>query len=82
MSVETHRALDAAIAAHFADECGGATPTGYVVQIAGVSFEDLDNGQTQYLRSAPEGQDIHVTAGLYRYGSRWIDIAITAGEGT
>lgn len=68
MSADTKAALDEAIAAHFGDAWDGAILTGYVLQMAGVTADDIQDGeQTSYFREVAEGQPSHVTLGLLDY---------------
>lgn len=64
MSDKTKAALDEAIAAHFADEQGGAILTGYVLQAKGQGFAAEDSDRTRMLRAIAEGQDYITTLGL------------------
>lgn len=68
MSVDTKAALDNAIAAHFGEAWDGAILTGYVLQMAGVTTADIEDGeQTSYYREVAEGQASHTTLGLLDY---------------
>lgn len=67
MSADTKAALDAALAAHFADELDGAIVTAYVTQAAAMTSFDFDAERTQYFRTCAEGQSAHVTLGILDY---------------
>jgi len=68
MSAETKDALDEAIAAHFGTEWDGAILTGYILQMSGVTSEDIESGeQHSYFRETANGQAAHVTLGLLDY---------------
>lgn len=67
MSADTKAAMDDAIAAHFADECGGALVNAYVIQISGESMDDLDANQWSSLREAADGQAVVTTLGLLSF---------------
>lgn len=67
MSAETKAALDNAIAAHFADVMDGALVNGYLLQIAGESVEDVDNGEFSALRETSDTQSPMTTLGLVEY---------------
>lgn len=71
MSVETKSALDAAIAAHVADECAGALVSGYVLQAAYFSTTTIDHGTTGYVREFAEDQAWHTGYGLANYLVDW-----------
>lgn len=65
MSEQTKAALDAAIAAHIADECDEPTiVTGYVLHAAHLSTENIDRGSTGYFAEYGEQQAYHVCLGL------------------
>lgn len=61
MSEQTKAALDAAIAAHVADDRPGHYVSGYLLQVVGNNLEDRLSWYQQYF---PESQPFHVTAGL------------------
>lgn len=68
MSDETKAAMDEAIAAHFSDEWEGAIVTGYVLQLCGVTSDDIEAGdQTSYMREVHDGQPSHASLGLLNY---------------
>ena len=67
MSAETQRAMEDAIAAHFADE-REATMTGYYVVMKGKSIEDLERENTRYLTIAPDHMEYDQVLGLARFG--------------
>lgn len=64
MSAETKVALDAAIAAHVADECEGGTITGYVIQAQYQDVEMMTDNLTGYIRVIADGQGFTTTLGL------------------
>lgn len=64
MSDTTKADLDAALAAHIADECEGGIITGYVPQAAYFSENTLDHGTTGYLREFADNQAYHIGYGL------------------
>lgn len=65
MSDTTKAALDEAIAAHFADEQDGALVTGYVLQVQGQGFTEVDDDSTtRFLRAIAENQGVVVSLGL------------------
>lgn len=67
MSAQTEKAMEEAIAAHFADE-RGATMTSYFVVVKGKTLEDLDNGITRYLVASPDRAEYDQVLGLARFG--------------
>ena len=67
MSADTQRAMEDAIAAHFADE-RGATITGYYVVMKGKSIEDLERENTRYLTMAADHMEYDQVLGLARFG--------------
>lgn len=69
--------MDAAIAAHVADECDGATLTGYVLQTQSTTLDMLSDGLTGYLRCVADGQGFTTSLGLARY----VGLALDAGIG-
>ncbi|SIN72722.1 hypothetical protein [Agromyces cerinus] len=77
MSLETKTALDAAIDAHFADETDGALVSGYILQLFGSSFDDLDQGQVSVLREVAEGQNFITSLGIADYISQTIRHTVT-----
>ena len=80
MSTDTKAVLDTAIAAHFGEAWGGAILTGYVLQMAGVTTADLENGeQTSYFREVAEGQASHITLGLLDYSHTMFRYNLTPG---
>lgn len=64
MSTETKKHLDAAIAAHVADEQDGAIVTGYVLQTSNMNSLHYEKGTTGYLLEFAENQPFHVGVGL------------------
>lgn len=77
MSDATKDALDEAIAAHFADEMGGAIVQGYLLQIAGDSLEDMERNLWSAFRATPDGQAFITTLGLAHYSVRSLEILMT-----
>ena len=76
MSAETKAALDAAMAAHVADEseeAEGVILTGYVCQTQFTSMSLIDEEMTGYQRIIQEGQNLTTTLGLMHYGQRMLD---------
>jgi hypothetical protein len=80
MSAETKAALDAAISNHFAEVMQGAMVSGYVMQIAGESLEDMDANQWSTLREASDEQPFLTTLGLCTYLARSLDAILTENE--
>lgn len=81
MSDQTKAALDQAIAAHFGDSWEGAIVTGYVLQMCGLTMDDIENGQqTSYFREVAENQPSHVTLGLLDYSHTMFRYAINTYE--
>ena len=81
MSSETKTALDTAIAAHFADVCGGAIVHGYLLQIHGDSLEDMAANQWSALRETSDGQSFITTLGLIHYAKRSTEVAMSEYAG-
>lgn len=80
MSDATKQALDAALAAHVADECEGGTLTGYVIQ---AQYQDIDmmaDNLTGYLRIVANGQGFTTTLGLARHLMVRLDAAAVDDE--
>lgn len=77
MSLETKYAMDAAIEAHFADECEHALVTGYILQLFGSSIDDLEDDGIRTLREVAEGQNFITSLGIADYVSQTIRHAIT-----
>ncbi len=75
MSDATKAALDAAIAAHIADECDGGTLTGYVIQAQYQDISMMDENLTGYLRIVAEGQGFTTSLGLARHLAVRLDAA-------
>ncbi|MGK0740408.1 hypothetical protein ACSHWG_00765 [Leucobacter sp. Z1108] len=67
MSEQSKSALDAAIAAHVADESGSSMVTGYVLCVAHQGIEDMDAGRTRYLGGFADNQAYHSALGLAGY---------------
>ena len=64
MSAETKAALDAAIAAHVADETPESLVTGYALIVSNATVEDFDQERTRYFCEYAEQQPFHVALGL------------------
>jgi hypothetical protein len=64
VSAETKQALDAAIAAHAADEGAGGVVTGYALIVSTSTLEQFDDKVTEYLAEYAERQPFHVGLGL------------------
>jgi len=66
VSAETKAALDAAIAAHVADETAQPTTvvTGYVLIVSHGTAEDFDNEITQYFAEYADRQPYHTALGI------------------
>jgi hypothetical protein len=64
MSDATKDSLDAALAAHIADECDGALVSGYVLQAAYFNGDTIQHGTTGYMREFADNQAFHVGYGL------------------
>lgn len=64
MSAETKAALDAAIAAHVADETPGSVVTGYALIASNATVEDFDEEVTRYYCEYADQQPFHVGLGL------------------
>lgn len=64
MSEQTKTALDAAIAAHVADETGSELVTGYVLCVAAQNLTDLESSRTKYHAEYATGQAYHSAVGL------------------
>jgi hypothetical protein len=76
VSDQTKADLDAAIAAHFADEQDGAIVTGYALQVQGTGFTDeRDGDRVRMLRALAEGQNYITTLGLID----WMRVTAQAG---
>lgn len=81
MSVETKAVLDAAIAAHVADECDGEMVTGWVLQTCGTRADYVDESRTGYLRVVADGQVFTTSLGLATYLHAQMMNAALPGEG-
>lgn len=68
MSDATGKALEEAIAAHFADERDGAVMTGYFLVAKGKTFDDLAAGRTKYITTCPDEMEYDQVLGLARFG--------------
>ena len=64
MSAETRAALDAAIAAHVADECDGDMVTDWVVVTETTTIDMLDSGDGSMVIEAPDMQSNYLSEGL------------------
>lgn len=66
MSTETKAALDAAIAAHVADEgeAAGSIVTGYALIVSHSTVDDFDDEITRYLAEYADRQPFHAALGL------------------
>jgi hypothetical protein len=64
VSDQTKEAMDAAIAAHIADEADGALITGYVLHAAYFNTDTDTRGSTGYYHDCAEGQGYHIGLGL------------------
>ena len=74
MSDATKAAVDDAIAAHIADECGGALVNGYVIQIEYVGMRpDAESG---WFRMVAPGQTMTLTIGLVHYLAQRVAMAV------
>lgn len=73
MSAETKTALDRALQAHVADECGGdELVTAYVIACATTSFSDPgEENRHSYYMDCPNNQPPHVSRGLSDIMSEW-----------
>ena len=80
VSEQTKTALDAALAAHVADECDGGLVTGYVCQAQFATVEMMDDETTGYLRIIADGQNLTTTIGLVHYAQRRLDACIVDDE--
>lgn len=80
MSAETKTALDNAVSAHFQDVMQGAIVTGYLLQIAGESIEDLDANQWSALREVADNQPFLTTLGLSAYTVRSLEAQMMESE--
>ena len=67
MSDATKANLEAAIAAHFADEFGGAIATEWLLMTYGSHMERAGG---YYMRDWPVGQAVHHTSGLLDYAQQ------------
>lgn len=79
MSMHTKRALEAAVAAHLADECDDAYLTGYVIQIVGI--EPLAEHETSevYLTAFMDSLPYHAGVGLSQMLGRYFDASFVYG---
>ena len=72
MSAETKTALEAALAAHIADQCDGDLVTDWALVAATSTMENIGTGITRYFIEANTNQPVHVMAGLFRYASEHV----------
>jgi hypothetical protein len=78
MSDATRAALDAALNAHIAELTDGDIVTDWALVAGTTTLENIGTGVTRYWVEGNEGQPVHVTIGLLRYGSEHT----TFGDGT
>ena len=64
MSEQTKTALEAAIAAHIADECDGDHATAWVVVTDTTSIDDIETGRSSLYICTPEMQSMYTSDGL------------------
>jgi len=64
VSDATKDALDAAIAAHIADETEGGIVTGYVLHASSLTADQMGRGVTGYYAEYADGQPHHIGIGL------------------
>lgn len=64
MSEQTKANLEAAIAAHIADECDGDHATAWVVVTDTTSLDDIETGRSSLYICAPEMQSLYTSDGL------------------
>ena len=64
MSEQTKTALEAAIAAHIADECDGDHSTAWVVVTDTTSLDDIDTGRSSMYICTKEMQSMYTSDGL------------------
>lgn len=69
MSDTTKAVLDAAIAAHFADENDGGLTTGWVLVTKGKNLEQLDDNRTVYHVELSDRLGTDEMIGLVRIGT-------------
>jgi hypothetical protein len=67
VSDQTKAAMDAAIAAHVADETAGDIIAGYVMQVTTTSVELMDEEKSGFIRFCAEHQTWVTTLGLTDY---------------
>lgn len=80
MSEQTKADLDAAIAAHVADEAEGAIIASYVLQTDFTSIALMDEEATGFMRFTSEHQSLTATLGLITYARRQLDHFMTHDE--
>ena len=64
MSLETKKALDEAIAAHIMDETNGDLVTSYLLTIATLNADNLENDTSNYFHEFSDQQPFHISVGL------------------
>ena len=64
MSLETKAALDAALAAHIADEGENHILTGYALIACGMNTDNFDRESTNYFYEWADSQPFHSSIGL------------------
>lgn len=64
MSEQTKTALDAAVAAHIADECDGDIATAWVVIAETTNLEEIDDNMSAFYIDTRETQSLYTTDGL------------------
>lgn len=74
--MDTKARLEAAIDAHFAAMCDGATSTAYVLQVVGESFDDDSHGWSM-LQESLDGQPFITTLGLLTYAQTSLTAKVT-----
>ena len=72
MSAETKAALEAALAAHIADQCNGDLVTDWALVAATSTLDAIGTGATRYFIEANTNQPVHVMAGLFRYAGEHV----------
>lgn len=72
MSLATKQAMEAAMAAHLADEMDGAIQTGYWLTIKGADLERP--GTTTYFYVGPDTQPFHESLGLLEMSGKYLDM--------
>lgn len=85
MSAETFAAMEAAIAAHVADDLkddGTTILTGWVMQCttSKADPEFIDSGLTGFVRYVPDNQSMVTSLGIIDYTHHMIRVALTQHE--